>query len=165
MNANTDKQTCYCCSNQPFESCCEPYLTGKEKPKTPEALMRSRYSAFVLKDIPYIDATMKGKAKQKADLDQTALWLENVAWLNLSVKQSKTPTPTTGTVHFVARFQENGEEQQIEEVSQFKKIAGSWYYIQGKQANLTSKQGSAEKIGRNEPCSCGSGKKFKHCCG
>jgi len=24
---------------------------------------------------------------------------------------------------------------------------------------------SGKKIGRNEPCSCGSGKKFKHCCG
>jgi len=23
----------------------------------------------------------------------------------------------------------------------------------------------AEKTGRNEPCPCGSGKKFKHCCG
>ena len=24
---------------------------------------------------------------------------------------------------------------------------------------------SGKKIGRNEPCPCGSGKKFKHCCG
>ena len=28
-----------------------------------------------------------------------------------------------------------------------------------------SKQGKVEKIGRNDPCPCGSGKKYKKCCG
>ncbi len=31
--------------------------------------------------------------------------------------------------------------------------------------NIIDQIKSGKKIGRNEPCSCGSGKKFKHCCG
>jgi SWIM/SEC-C metal-binding protein len=32
-------------------------------------------------------------------------------------------------------------------------------------SNPTKPMRVEKKIGRNEPCSCGSGKKYKHCCG
>ena len=82
---NNQQDVCPCGSLQNYQQCCGPYLTGEDHPPTPEALMRSRYTAFVLKDIAYIKNTMKGKALQKADLDQTKLWLDQVNWDSLSV--------------------------------------------------------------------------------
>ena len=51
---------CPCGSNKPFAQCCEPYLQGKAIAPTPEALMRSRYSAYAMHQFDYIENTMKG---------------------------------------------------------------------------------------------------------
>ena len=133
-------------------------------PPTPEALMRSRYTAFALEDIHYIKNTMKGKALLKADLDETSSWMGQSKWLNLEVIKSQIKTPKLGTVHFIATYEQNNQIHKIEEVSEFKKLGDKWFYTQGRQ--LTNSQHQPKiKIGRNDPCSCGSGKKYKQCCG
>lgn len=164
MSDKDKKTTCYCYSNKSFEACCAPFIEGSDTPKTPEQLMRSRYSAFVLKNMDYIEKTMKGKALQKADLDQTKLWIEHVKWIGLDIVKTKINEPNDGMVHFIAHYEENGEPHQLEEVSQFKKISGVWYYTQGKKSQ-PAKQNKTAKVGRNDPCPCNSGKKYKHCCG
>lgn len=154
---------CYCTSDKDFLLCCSAFLAGTAQPQTPEELMRSRYTAFVLKDISYIEKTMKGKALQRADLQKTQAWLNQVVWKNLNVIKAEILTPTEGIVHFTAHYEENGMPQTLEEISEFKKIGSQWYYVKGKhpQSNLNS---PTVKIGRNDPCSCQSGKKYKHCC-
>ena len=154
---------CYCASDKDFLACCAPFIKGEAIPQTPEQLMRSRYSAFVLKDIDYIEKTMKGKALQKADLSQTQLWLEQVSWKNLTILNSEIKTPDRGIVHFIADYEENGLPVKLEEVSEFKKINGKWYYVKGKHLK-SNEQHQQPKTGRNDPCPCQSGKKYKQCC-
>ncbi|MBX4355415.1 SEC-C domain-containing protein, partial [Mycobacterium tuberculosis] len=63
--------------------------------------------------------------------------------------------PNEGFVSFVARFNDNNRPGAIIERSRFLKENGQWYYIDG----------TRPLIARNDPCPCGSGKKFKKCCG
>lgn len=161
---NIPEIPCYCCSNKNFETCCAPYLNKSVYPDTPEALMRSRYSAFVLKDITYIEETMRGKALQKADLEQTRLWLDCVDWKGLRVIESKKLGSDTGLVHFIAEYEQASILKMLEEKSEFKRINQRWFYVKGKQLNSSNTEQKKPQIGRNEPCSCGSGKKSKHCC-
>ncbi|MGE4349371.1 MAG: YchJ family protein [Candidatus Berkiella sp.] len=157
------KFPCYCCSEKDYQECCEPYHLGTLLPSTPEQLMRSRYSAFAIKNMVYIETTMKEKALHSADLEQTEEWLKEINWKRLSIIKSELPQASSGIVHFIAEYEENGEERRLEEISEFKKIANKWYYVHGRQLNPQQAQ-SQNKIGRNDPCPCASGKKYKHCC-
>lgn len=160
---NNPTSTCPCGSGHDYNDCCGLYISGNALPDTPVALMRSRYTAFTKKDMDYIKNTMRGKALKKADLDSTEAWIGETTWLGLTIQETKSKTPTTGTVHFIARYEQNGQPHELEEISDFEKIGGKWFYTQGRQRpNVQSTQ---PKIGRNDPCSCGSGKKFKQCCG
>lgn len=161
MTDHTTKD-CPCCSGKLYTNCCQPFIEGTELPTTPLALMRSRYTAFTLQNIDYIKQTMHGKALLKADLDSTHAWMRETKWLGLAIKEHKDKGPNKGTVHFVASFLQNGQNQQLEEISDFKKIENRWYYVQGRQMQQSTNK--EQKIGRNDPCSCGSGKKYKQCC-
>ncbi|MBL4692142.1 MAG: SEC-C domain-containing protein, partial [Magnetovibrio sp.] len=70
----------------------------------------------------------------------------------------------TGTVLFSARFKENGELNVHRELSDFRRENGEWVYVDGK-INPQGEPRRVQKVGRNEPCPCGSGKKYKKCCG
>ncbi len=78
-------KNCFCNSGNPFLGCCEPFLTGIKKPPTAEALMRSRYSAYVLANANYlIDTThiSTRKAHSKAAILE---WAKSNQWLNLEI--------------------------------------------------------------------------------
>ena len=154
---------CPCGSGSSLAQCCEPYINGDNLPPTPEALMRSRYTAFTLEDIQYIKKTMKGKALLKADIDETSAWMEQCKWLNLEVVNTQSKNPKLGIVHFIATYEQNSQIHKIEEISEFKKINNKWFYTQGRQLKNIDNH-AKPKVGRNDPCSCGSGKKFKQCC-
>ncbi|WP_343795004.1 YchJ family metal-binding protein, partial [Sphingomonas trueperi] len=64
-----------------------------------------------------------------------------------------------GQVHFRATFREGRRFGVLEEASRFRREAGRWYYLDG------SPTVTRLKPGRNEGCLCGSGRKFKACCG
>ena len=70
------------------------------------------------------------------------------------------PSDGEGFVEFKAYSQHNGIEQVMHERSRFLKEEGLWYYVDGHFP-----EEAAQKVGRNDPCFCGSGKKFKKCCG
>ncbi|WP_252507484.1 YchJ family metal-binding protein, partial [Escherichia coli] len=77
-------------------------------------------------------------------------------WLGLTVfEHCWQDADNIGFVSFVARFTEGGKTGAIIERSRFLKENGQWYYIDG----------TRPQFGRNDPCPCGSGKKFKKCCG
>lgn len=152
---------CPCGSKKSYDLCCGPFLEKKQIPTTPEELMRSRYTAFVKGDVDYIFDTMRGKAREGFSKEETRRWAQSVKWLNLtilnapSVKQGE----ITGWVELIASFKENDIPSQIHEMSQFHLIDGRWYYVSGQYPD------KRPQSGRNAPCSCGSGKKFKSCCG
>lgn len=154
---------CPCNSGQPYAECCELFISGKLLPQTPEQLMRSRYSAFTVMDIDYIGNTMRGSALKDYSKLETENWARSIDWQGLQVLDSGMKD-NDGFVEFIASFKHNNKPEQIHERSEFHRKDGKWYYVDGKHPSKT-KPIHVDKIGRNDPCSCGSGKKYKKCCG
>ncbi|MFZ4713270.1 MAG: YchJ family protein [Bacteriovoracaceae bacterium] len=162
-------QICPCGSTQNYDSCCEPYIKGKAAP-TAEALMRSRYSAYVNSQIDYIEKTHSHTPNDEFDKAAALEWSKNSTWLGLEIKNTKLgkENDSKGTVEFIARYKANNNEKVFfhQEISEFEKIDGKWFYKVGTIVGMEPIRRTAEeKIGRNDPCHCGSGKKFKKCCG
>lgn len=152
-------EKCPCCSDLDFAACCQPLLEGKTNAQTPLALMRSRYTAHVLKNMRYILKTMQGKALKLFDQETTQNeWFDRAVWNKLEIIDAH-----DNIVEFKAFYSIDNEVQTLHERSKFEKINGIWYFIAGQ--NLLATIHTSDKIGRNDPCSCGSGKKFKKCCG
>jgi SEC-C motif-containing protein len=170
---------CPCGSQQTFEACCAPFLSGDAKPKTAEALMRSRYTAYTKANIPYIRNTLAPESSSDFDSAAAKTWAQNSEWKGLKIVSTSkgTAEDDTGVVEFVATFSHNGETLDHHEVAKFRKNKhGQWLFVSGDAH--THKEGESHhhekietqvraepKIGRNDPCTCGSGKKYKKCCG
>ncbi|CCD95128.1 putative SEC-C motif domain protein [Bradyrhizobium sp. ORS 375] len=162
---------CPCGSGLPLDRCCGPYLLGDALPPTAEALMRSRYTAYTRSDIGYIAATLA--ADQRAAFDPVAAegWAARATWLGLRIVSTArgTESDADGVVSFVATYREGGKTIEHHEVSQFRRDAeGAWRFVEGDtRAVVTEPKRAvgAAKVGRNDPCPCGSGKKHKFCCG
>jgi SEC-C motif-containing protein len=150
---------CPCSSGKPFSNCCGIYLSGAKTAPTAEALMRSRYTAYSLSDIDYISRTMRGPASQNFDAEEALTWAKEVTWLGLKVIQFS-QNNQHGSVEFKATYAFNNTKHELHELSEFELLDGQWFYVDGKSRNIQN-----IKIGRNDPCSCGSQKKFKKCCG
>ena len=115
--------------------------------------MRSRYCAFVLGDTGYLKATWHPKTgPETLNLDQSPGWT-SLRILSTSARGDQ------GEVHFQAFYRDDSHWGCLEERSRFVHQKGAWYYLDGDTRQ------SAYKPGRNEPCPCGSGRKFKACCG
>jgi SEC-C motif-containing protein len=156
---------CPCGSARILDACCGPILAGAPAP-TAEALMRSRYTAYVLCDVDHLERSLAPEVRTDHDRKAAAQWSKSVDWLGLSIlaSQGGEPADTAGAVEFVARYRQNGLEQSHHETSNFRRHEGTWVYVDGKMHNKPAIR-NGPKIGRNEPCPCGSGKKYKHCCG
>jgi SEC-C motif-containing protein len=110
-----------------YATCCQPWHAGLEAgahAPTPEALMRSRYSAYVVGLIDYLLATWHPSAAPGE------LELSPVKWIGLEVLHAET-TGDAGVVEFAARCRVNGRAQRMHETSRFVRQDGRWYYIDG----------------------------------
>lgn len=156
---------CFCGSTKSYEKCCELFISGKQTAHSPEALMRSRYSAYAQSNTNYVASTMKGAAAKDFNETSTLEWIKKVKWLGLTVLKSSFAENNKhiGYVEFIAHYLFNNKEQNIHEVSEFHFENDRWYYIDGKPGNPTP-LAQTNKVGRNDPCPCGSGKKYKKCC-
>ena len=157
---------CPCGSGRTYAECCEPYITGQAKASTAEALMRSRYSAYAEHAIDYIINTcVRKNNKEDIDYKSTRDWSEKSTWLGLKIIAVEKGgfTDTEGTVEFEASYERDGLKDVHHERAQFKKENGEWLYDEGNVSSHTIVR-SGPKTGRNDPCPCGSGKKYKHCC-
>ena len=172
---------CPCGTESKFENCCEPFLKGSKAPETAEKLMRSRYSAFVKGNIEYLTTTLASESRSDFDIAATRKWAEQAEWKGLKIMSvtNGAENDSKGTVEFVATYAIDGEALDHHEVSQFRKSdAGQWYFVDGDSHTHPEGEGhhhhhskpqtvmrEGPKIGRNDPCHCGSGKKFKKCHG
>ena len=154
---------CPCQSGRDFTECCGPILAGHITAPTPEALMRSRFSAFARGELDYLRTTMVPEHQEEFHPDDARRWNENTQWLELIVHDTATDGDT-GTVRFTAIFRHKESTQSLTERSRFVRRDGQWYYLDGEYETETTRR-ETPKIGRNDPCPCGSGKKFKKCCG
>ena len=158
---------CVCGKPEPTEACCGAIIAGKKRAETAEALMRSRYAAYALGEIDYILATHDPSATGKVDRASTETWSRRSEWRGLPVVSTKggSPDDETGEVEFVATFAIGGVEQRHHERARFRKRGARWLYVDGDELKGQPVVRGGPEIGRNDACPCGSGKKYKKCCG
>ena len=157
-------EKCPCGSNLTFAKCCGPLLQGTAPATTAESLMRSRYTAYVKQAMDYLYETTHPQHRKGYDHEGTRKWAESAEWLGLEIVSSRGGAEdANGEVEFIARFSEDGNETAHHELGKFRKLDGKWYFTEGKMVG--NKPLVSDKVGRNEPCPCGSGSKYKKCCG
>jgi len=157
-------ETCPCGSGRDYTECCGPVISGAKKAQTAEALMRSRYSAYAKGAIDYI---LKSCVEDEGiDPQATRDWSEKADWKGLRILRTEKggPSDTEGIVEFVASYVMDGLKDEHRETARFVKKDGTWLYDSGEVKTATVVR-AGPKVGRNDPCPCGSGKKYKQCCG
>jgi len=142
---NQQDDACPCGSGLNLQQCCLPVIQS-DRANSAEQLMRSRYTAFVLADEQYLLKTWHSSTRPED------FALGKASWLGLQVLES-----TSDTVSFEAAFHLGSKGMLLQEKSRFTLEEGHWRYIDGDCV--------VSPIQRNAPCFCGSGIKFKRCCG
>ena len=126
--------------------------------------MRSRYAAYVRGEIDYLIRTHDESTRGSADRAAIERWSRETQWWSLEViaTEGGSASDDAGIVEFVARGVTGGRAFAQRERSRFRRRDGEWFYVDGISVDPPARVGS---IGRNEPCPCGSGNKYKRCHG
>lgn len=158
-------KNCPCGKELSYEKCCKPYILGEKNPISAEDTMRSRYTAYVVGEIDYIYNTHNPKTLGNLSKEEIKHWSESTEWNKLEIIETLDggEDNSQGIVEFKGYFLEDGKTLFHHERSLFKKINNEWLYDSTLSTQKTIKK--EVKIGRNDPCPCGSGKKYKKCCG
>ncbi len=146
-----------------YSDCCQPYHEGIDKNnaikvESAERLMRTRYSAFVLQKADYIVKTTVPAQQALLDIKSIESWARETNWAGLEIVKH---TPKLGRRHAQVEFKAyylkpDGQQTAHHELSSFVKVEKCWYFL-----DPTVKMNISQK----QPCLCGSGEKFKRCCG
>jgi SEC-C motif-containing protein len=158
---------CPCGTGKDYEECCRPIIAGERLAATAEELMRARYSAYTQVEMDFLQASLHPGHQDGNDLAGARDWAENSVWHGLEVISTRAggPEDSEGQVEFVATYTHEGREQVYHEVAEFDRVDGNWYFREGKPGVRKPIVREEPKVGRNDPCACGSGRKFKKCCG
>lgn len=167
MNENEAKNLCPCGSGASYEACCKPIIEGTAKAATPEALMRARYAAYVVGAIDFIMDSVHPAMRADNDRAQVEAWSRQSEWKGLEILRTEKggPEDQDGVVEFVAKYRSQGVDMAHHEIAQFRRQKGDWYFYDGEIQKQKPYTRAAKKIGPNDPCPCGSGRKYKKCCG
>ncbi len=157
--------SCPCGSGTPYEQCCQPIINGSRSAHTAEELMRARYSAHVKVEVDFIFNSTHPNHRTGYDHDGTREWAARSEWLGLEIlgTQQGGPDDTTGQVEFIAHYRDREGLHDHHENALFERRDGAWLFTDG--VRVRPRPLSVNKIGRNDPCPCGSGLKYKKCCG
>jgi len=159
--------TCPCGLPTRYSDCCGAIHDGQLAAPTAEALMRARYSAFVRARIGFLHDSLASRLREDFDHEGAKAWATS-DWLGLEVleRTGGTEHDDQGEVEFIARFRLKGVEQVHHERARFCREGGAWRYDDGDLVGESRQPVvTGPKTGRNEACPCGSGRKFKKCCG
>ncbi|WP_435263120.1 YchJ family protein [Tenacibaculum sp. nBUS_03] len=125
---------CPCNPTIEYKNCCKKAHQNINLAITAENLMRSRYSAFVLGDIDYLQKSHHNSTRpNKREKKEILQWAKSVQWIKLEVLNTYkgTSMDTIGNVEFKAFFMENGKVEIIHENSLFYKDTECWTYVKG----------------------------------
>lgn len=118
---------CYCGSLTTFESCCQKFIDFSQNAKSPEDLMRLRYSAYATQAIDYLIATTALFQRQSLSKREILIWSQSNQWNKLEIIES-----TTNTVEFKAYYTDSKNLSHIHhEKSIFSIEDGKWCYVDG----------------------------------
>jgi SEC-C motif-containing protein len=153
---------CPCGSGKLFEACCEPILKDLRRPATAEELMRSRFTAHVAQDHAYLHRTYAATRRLPLPKEEEG---QAMQWTRLVVHAHEPGrSPDHAFVDFSAFFVDETGEHAIDEKSEFHREGDQWLYTRSVRNGPAPLKSTTPKVGRNDPCPCGSGKKYKHCC-
>lgn len=154
-------QPCSCGSGKDFALCCEPVITRKQPAASAEHLMRARFTGHVADAAEFLHTSYLPTSTQPFVPEPDTAPL---GWTRLVIHAHEPEVrPGVSNVDFTAYYVDKGAEGALHEKSEFHFLNGNWIFAR------TLRQGpapvkSAVKAGRNDPCPCGSGKKYKQCC-
>ena len=127
------EQACPCGNPATYADCCQMLHQGKTTAQTAEQLMRSRYSAYSLKLIDYLLETTHPD-KRTTDLRQAISdWAAQAEFYRLEIISTRQgeATDKIGKVEFIASYHQQGQKQQLRELSRFKRYRKLWVYLDG----------------------------------
>lgn len=128
--ATTSPTQCLCGSNKRFDLCCKPYLKGIKQAGTAKALMKSRFTAYCLKDENYLNLSWHPNSRPK----KLSLVNDSTQWQQLKILGTKKGKlmDKKGWVAFAAFYQdEQGIQGVLKEESMFVREQGQWLYHSG----------------------------------
>ena len=160
-------EACPCKSGKTFGECCGPVIAGTAKAETAEARMRARYSSYVTGDVEFLRTSATKDVADDFDEKMSKAWSASSEWHGLEIIRTERggAKDKDGIVEFRALYTANGEFCNHHEVSKFVKESDGWKFADGELVGEKPEVREEPKIGRNDPCPCGSGKKYKKCCG
>lgn len=150
---------CPCGSNLPFEQCCAPLINGQQSAPNAGRLMRSRYTAYATQESEYLYRTWAAIKRNENPIEEIAAFASSCRFIRLEILSTEEHSDTA-FVEFKAHYLVGDLCNTLHERSRFIKEQGEWRYLDGEIDEIPS-----VKLGRNDPCPCGSGKKFKRCHG
>lgn len=162
-----NEESCPCKSGKTFGECCGPIISGARQAETAEALMRARYSCYVSGDVEFLRTSATKAVQTDFDEESSRAWSKAAKWHGLEIiaTEKGQPGDDEGVVEFRALYSANDEFCNHHEVSRFVKEDGGWKFADGDLVGEKPVVREEPKVGRNDPCPCGSGKKYKKCCG
>lgn len=165
-----ETSTCPCGSTKNLALCCLPVIREQRSAKTAEELLRARYSAFTIGEIDFLLNSHHSKTRGEVKRQEIEDWSKNSEWHGLEIvkQEGGQASDEKGTLTFCARFKDkkaDGEPQEHWEQSLFEKENGEWRFLDARGLKQGTYRREEPKVGRNDPCPCGSTKKYKKCCG
>lgn len=130
----------------------------------PEALLRARYAAFVRGDVDFILETHHPESRDQVDRDAVKSWSTGSKWKSLEIHEVK-PQDDSCVIHFTATYERKQEIIPHSEFAEFRRHEGRWFYFDSEFPKQKTQRRDQVKVGRNDPCPCGSSKKYKKCHG
>ena len=113
-----------------YALCCGRYVEDFDNTPAPNAehLMRSRYTAFALRDAAYLLASWHpGTRPATLELDESP----PPKWIGLQIRAHRPLDADHAEVEFLARYRVGGRAQRLHETSRFVREDGRWYYVDG----------------------------------
>jgi SEC-C motif-containing protein len=158
---------CPCGSGRDLAGCCQPIIDGTQPAPTAEALMRARYTAYTQASIDFLLSSLHPDHREEHDADSVREWAENSEWHGLQIVDTAdgAEDDEAGTVEFVCEYTYDDEERRHHERASFARHDDAWYFVEVEPVRQQPFVREEPKVGRNDPCPCGSGRKYKKCCG
>lgn len=150
---------CPCGSNKLLSTCCEPIINLTQVASCSEQLMRSRYTAYALKNYQYIYNTYAEKVRHSQSITDIKSWCNATKWLRLEVHPLE--AAHKDKVSFTAYYLYEKGFYKMSEISLFIQEKQEWRYHSGDVFG----EDRLPYPSHNDLCPCLSQKKFKKCCG
>jgi len=117
--------------------------------------------------IDYLYNTSSDKVRKEFDGESSRKWSESAEWTGIDIlsKEGGEADDDKGVVEFLAHYKVDETDYNHHERAEFAKVKGEWVFVDGKIIGPEPERRDGPKVGRNDPCTCGSGKKYKKCCG